>query len=195
MAVTMAAGLTACGGGGGAAAETPTAMRSGPAASSTDEPSVAIDGTEGTGVTVPVPDASIGTERHTLAIPLEDADVVVHGVAFYRPGPVEGSVIGGVSVVYDDSPAVRSDDGGVADADAIAARANPGREPVVTTIGGRTVLGWPDSEVVPAPDIPQEDRTVSRYVVLLDHGIEMVTFDDVDPAAAATYLEALAGAR
>ena len=148
----------------------------------------------GTELTVPVPDPKIGTVVKDLAIPMEDTDAVVRGVAFYRAGPMKGSVVGGVSVVYDDSASVRAPEGGVADADAIAAMVNPEVRPVVETIGKRTVLGWPDSEVVPSEGIPQQDRSVSRYVVLLDEGIVMVTFDDVDAQQAEGYLVAVAGA-
>jgi hypothetical protein len=149
---------------------------------------------KGTEQEVPVPDPAIGTEVVDLAIPLEDADETVHGVAFYREGPMSGSVVGGVSIVFDRSPAVQGPDGGPPQPDVVAEYSNPGVEPEVTEIGGRTVLGWPDSEVVPAEGIPQSPRPVSRYVVLLDDGIAMVTFDDVEADLAAAYLDQLVGA-
>lgn len=148
----------------------------------------------GTASSIPVPDPEIGSEVHDLEIPLPDGASVARGVAFYRPGPMSGSVVGGVAVVLDDSPAVRGADGGVADVDAIAQNVNPELDPEVAKIGQRTVLGWPDSEVVPAEGIPQEDRSVSRYVIVLDEGIAMVTFDDVPSALAYEYLVAVVGA-
>jgi hypothetical protein len=153
-----------------------------------------LQAVKGTDREVPVPDPAIGTEVVDLAIPLADADAMVHGVAFYREGPMSGSVVGGVSIVFDRSPAVRGPDGGPADPGAVAEYANPGVEPEVTDIGGRPVLGWPDSEVVPADGIPQSPRPVSRYVVLLDDGIAMVTFDDVAADLASDYLDQLVGA-
>lgn len=149
---------------------------------------------DGTDQQVPVPDPAIGTQVVDLAIPLEDADETVHGVAFYREGEISGSVVGGVSIVFDRSPAVQGPDGGPPEPEAVAENANPGIEPETSQIGGRTVLGWPDSEVVPAEGIPQSPRPVSRYVVLLDDGIAMVTFDDVEPDLAADYLDQLVGA-
>lgn len=154
----------------------------------------AVQPVEGTDLEVPVPDPAIGTVVVDLAIPLEDAEATVHGVAFYREGPIEGSVVGGVSIVVDRSPAVQGPDGGPADPETVAEVANPGLEPEVSEIAGRTVLGWIDSEAVPAEGIPQEARPVSRYVVIIDDGIVMVTFDDVGADLATPYLEQLVGA-
>jgi hypothetical protein len=153
----------------------------------------------GTDVQVPVPDREIGSRVEHLAIGLQDSRETVRGVAFYRPGPIEGSVVGGVSVVYDDaSPMVTSAiEAGTAstlDARAIAREVEPRIEPETTEVGGRTVLGWPASEVVPADLIPQDERSVSRYVVLLDGAIAMVTFDDVPAEQADAYLATVAGA-
>lgn len=148
----------------------------------------------GTELSVPVPDKEIGSVVKDLEIPLMETKGVVHGVAFYRPGPMEGSLIGGVSVVYDDTDVVRTADGQLADPDTIAKRVNPDLQAEVTTIGSRTVLAWADSDRVPSDWIPQEDRSVSRYVVVLDDGIAMVTFDDVPQKSAEAYLAVLAGA-
>ena len=73
-------------------------------------------------MSVPVPDRRIGSEVVDLAIPLQGEDAVVHGVAFHRPGPISGTVVGGVSVVVDDSSKlVESARNGTAfDAEAIA---------------------------------------------------------------------------
>ena len=61
-------------------------------------------------------------------------------------------------------------------------------------LAGHAVLGWPRSETVPADEIPQQPRSVSRYVLLLPGAQVMVTFDGVSDEAAAMYLETLAGA-
>lgn len=161
-----------------------------------DEDLVLIPGTQ---ISVPVPDPALGTQRDEIAIPLQDADATAHGVSFYRPGPISGTVVGGVAVVYDDSDAVLGDDGRVATADTIADRVDPGRPATERTQAGRTVLAWPDAEVISAEGIPSDepvfhDRSVHRYVVLADHGIVMVTFDDVALDEAEAYIDAVAGA-
>ena len=149
----------------------------------------------GTEVSIPVPDPSIGSEVHDLTIPLQDAKATVHGVAFYRPGPISGSVVGGVSVVYDDtSPMATSGKGGRPDLDAVARAVNPGLAPERSTLAGHDVLGWPASEVVPAEGIDQQERSVSRYVIVTEQAAVQVTFDDVPADAAGRYLETLAGA-
>ena len=150
----------------------------------------------GTGVAIPVPAPELGSVVQDLQIPLEGQDgAVVHGVAFYRPGPISGSVVGGTSVVYDDaSSAVRRADGAVPDAALVARAVEPSRAPEVLHLGGHTVLAWPDSDVVPADSIPQEPRSVSRYVVLVRGAMVMVTFDGVSRDEATSYLAAVAGA-
>ncbi|MEZ5203489.1 MAG: hypothetical protein R2701_03640 [Acidimicrobiales bacterium] len=171
------------------------ALNGGPRAPEAVPEAVSTQPIAGTEVSVPVPDPSIGSEVHDLTIPLQDAKATVHGVAFYRPGPISGSVVGGVSVVYDDtSPMATSGKGGRPDLDAVAEAVNPGLAPERSTLAGHDVLGWPASEVVPAEGIDQQERSVSRYVIVTEQAAVQVTFDDVPADAAGRYLETLAGA-